>query len=91
MKNLLNIYSIFSSEDIDTIVKRYEGLGYGKLKEDLAEIVINGLDPIQKKYRELMDNKNYLEKVYRDGAEKAEYHARRTLSKVYKKVGFIPR
>jgi tryptophanyl-tRNA synthetase len=91
LKNLLNIYSVFSSEDIATIVKRYEGLGYGKLKEDLAEIVVNGLDPIQKKYRELMANKDYLEKVYRDGDEKAEYHARRTLSKVYKKVGFIPR
>jgi tryptophanyl-tRNA synthetase len=91
LKNLLNIYSVFSSEDIDTIVKRYEGLGYGKFKEDLAEVVINGLAPIQQKYNELINNKDYLEKIYKEGAEKAEYHARKTLSKVYKKVGLIPR
>ncbi len=91
LKNLINIYSAFSKEDIDTIVSRYEGKGYGKFKEDLAEVVVEGLAPIQNKYEELINNKEYLEKVYKDGAQKAEYNAMKTLRKVYKKVGFIPK
>lgn len=91
LKNLINIYSAFSKEEIDTIVNRYEGIGYGKFKEDLAEVVVEGLAPIQNKYEELINNKEYLEKVYKDGAQKAEYNALKTLRKVYKKVGFIPR
>lgn len=91
LKNLINIYSVFSNDDVDTILKRYDGLGYGKFKEDLAEVVVEGLSPIQEKYKDLIDNKDYLEKVYKEGAERAEYTAMKTLRKVYKKVGFIPR
>lgn len=91
MKNLLNIYSIFSGEDIDTIVKRYEGKGYSEFKEDLAEVIIEGLAPVQEKYNELIKNKDYLEKIYKTGAEKAGYQAMKTLRKVYKKVGFVAR
>lgn len=91
MKNLLNIYSIFSGEDIDTIVKRYEGKGYSEFKEDLAEVIMEGLAPVQEKYNELIKNKDYLEKIYKTGAEKAGYQAMKTLRKVYKKVGFVAR
>jgi len=91
LKNLLNIYSAFSNEDISSIVTKYEGLGYGKFKEDLAEVVVEGLSPIQEKYEHFINNKDYLEKVYNEGAEKAEFNAEKTLRKVYKKVGFIPR
>lgn len=91
LKNLINIYSVFSNDDVETIVKRYDGLGYGKFKEDLAEVVVEGLSPIQDKYKDLVNNKDYLEKVYKEGAERAEYMAMKTLRKVYKKVGFIPR
>lgn len=90
LKNLINIYSVFSNDDVDTILKRYDGLGYGKFKEDLAEVVVEGLSPIQEKYKDLINNKDYLEKVYKEGAERAEYTAMKTLRKVYKKVGFIP-
>lgn len=91
IKNLLNIYSVFSNESVEEIVNRYEGIGYGKFKGDLAEVVIEGLDPIQREYEYLMKNKDYLESIYRQGAEKARYTALKTLRKVYKKVGFIPR
>ena len=89
IKNLLNIYSVFSGDSIGEIEKRYEGQGYGRFKEDVAEVVIQGLAPIQAKYDNLMKNKDYLEKVYKEGSEKAAYVARKTLSKVYRKVGFI--
>ncbi|TJX13779.1 tryptophan--tRNA ligase [Tissierella creatinini] len=91
LKNLINIYSVFSNDDVETILKRYDGLGYGKFKEDLAEVVVEGISPIQDKYKDLINNKDYLEKVYKEGAERAEYAAMKTLRKVYKKVGFIPR
>lgn len=91
LKNLLEIYSTFSKENVTDIVKKYEGKGYGQFKADLAEVVIDGLSPIQERYEELMKNKDYLEKIYKEGAEKASYHAGKTLRKVYKKVGFIPR
>lgn len=91
LKNLVDLYSIFSNEDIPSIVARYEGEGYGKFKNDLAEVVVEGLSPIRERYEELIKDKDYLEKVYKAGAEKAEYQAMKTLRKVYKKVGFIPR
>ncbi len=91
LKNLLNIYQAFTDEDMDTIVGRYEGRGYGDFKGDLAEVVVEGLRPLQEKYYDLIKNKDYLEKIYRTGAEKAAYEARKTLSKVYRKVGFIGR
>lgn len=91
VKNLINIYSAFSGNSIEEIESKYEGAGYGQFKKDLAEVVIEGLRPLQEKYDEYMKNKDYLEEVYRGGAEKAERVARKTLRKVYKKVGFIPR
>lgn len=91
IKNLMNIYSIFSGESIESIEVKYEGEGYGKFKGDLAEVVVEGLRPIQEKYDYYMKNKDYLEKIYKEGAENAERVARKTLRKVYKKVGFIPR
>lgn len=91
LKNLLTIYSVFSNEEIPDIVKKYQGEGYGKFKADLAEVVIEGLRPIQNRYNEIRNDKDYLEQVYREGAEKAEKKAKKILRKVYKKVGFIPR
>lgn len=91
LKNLLNIYSVFSDEDVETIVIKYDGVGYGKFKEDLAEIVVEGLRPIQERYNQLTSSKDYLEDIYKKGAEKASYFSGKTLRKVYKKIGFIPK
>ncbi len=91
IKNLLTIYSIFSGKDMTDIVEQYKGQGYGTFKEELAEVIIAGLTPIQERYNEIRNDKNYLEKVYTEGAIKAQYEAEKTLRKVYKKVGFIPR
>lgn len=91
IKNLLTIYSKFSGESIEVIEQRYEGQGYGKFKQDTGEVIVEGLRPVREKYEELLNNKDYLEKIYMEGANKAEASARKTLRKVYKKVGFIPR
>ena len=91
VKNLINIYSKITGKTSEEIVIGYEGMGYAKLKEDVAEIVVEELAPIQEKIDYLLKNKDYLEKIYSDGAQKADAVARKTLRKVQKKVGFIPR
>ncbi|HBF1057181.1 TPA: tryptophan--tRNA ligase [Clostridioides difficile] len=91
IKNLIDIYSNLSKKSVEEIVNMYEGKGYGIFKEDVAEVVSEALKPIREKYVDLLNNKDYLEKIYSMGAEKAEKQARKTLRKVYKKVGFIER
>jgi tryptophanyl-tRNA synthetase len=91
VKNLVNIYSKITNKTTDEIVLNYEGKGYADFKNDVAEIIIEELKPIQEKIDYLLKNKDYLEKIYNMGAEKAENKARKTLRKVQKKVGFIPR
>lgn len=91
VKNLLNIYSKITNKSTADIVASYEGKGYAVFKDDVAEVIIEELKPIQEKIDYLLKNKDYLEKIYIHGAEKAEAVARKTLRKVQKKVGFIPR
>lgn len=91
VKNLINIYSKIANKTTEEIVLNYEGKGYAQFKDDVAEVIVGELKPIQDKIDYLLKNKDYLEKIYIMGAEKAENKARKTLRKVQKKVGFIPR
>ncbi len=91
IKNLLNIYSKITNKPTDEIVAMYEGKGYAQFKDDVAEVIIEEFKPVQEKIDYLLKNKDYLEKIYIHGAEKAEIVARKTLRKAYKKIGFIPR
>ncbi|MBF8984695.1 tryptophan--tRNA ligase [Lutibacter sp. B2] len=91
VKNLINIYSNLSGKSIEEIENMYEGKGYGVFKDDTAEVIVEGLRPVREKYEDLLKNKDYLETIYAQGADKAERAAIKTLRKVYKKVGLIPR
>lgn len=91
IKNLITIYSSFSNMSIEEIEKKYEGKGYGEFKEDIGQLVADRLRPIREKVEYYLDNKDELELIYREGAQKAERASRKILSKVYRKVGFIPR
>ncbi|OPJ56889.1 tryptophan--tRNA ligase [Alkalithermobacter paradoxus] len=91
IKNLIGIYSNLSGKSISEIELMYEGRGYGDFKNDLAEVVVESLRPVREKYEDLLKNKDYLESIYAQGADKAEKAARKTLRKVYKKVGFVER
>jgi len=86
--NLMTIYSCFTGKTDEEIEREFEGRGYGEFKMAVAEVTADGLQPIQDKYAELMANKPYLEQVMKTGAERASRIASRTLSKVYRKVGF---
>jgi tryptophanyl-tRNA synthetase len=91
IKNLLDIYSKLDNKSIEELLSMYEGKGYGIFKEDVAQVLVETLRPIREKYNDLLNNKDYLENVYAVGADKAEKQARKTLRKVYKKVGLIER
>lgn len=87
VSNLLTIQSALTGEPIEEIVARYEGKGYGELKKEIGDTVYNFLTDLQKKYKEIMDEK-IIDKVLEQGAEKANRIANKKVRKVYKKVGF---
>lgn len=89
LKNLIDIYSVFADLTPDEIVKKYEGVGYGVFKEELAELVVDGLKPIRIRFKEIRQDKTYLEEILKAGDEKAERLAERTMRKVRRKVGFV--
>lgn len=84
--NLLEMYSVLIDESIDSIVARYAGQGYGKFKGDLAELVVSVLEPIQKRYEELLAG-DELDKILEEGAIKASEVSNRTLARMEKAIG----
>ena len=91
INNLLSIYSIATGESIEDSVNRFQGLGYGDFKVQTAEAVIEMLRPVRERYEDISKNKDYIESVYKNGADIAGRVAGRTLDKVYKKIGFVAR
>ena len=91
VSNLMQIYSVATGKDYAAIEAEFAGQGYGSFKTAVGESVVELLRPIREETERLLADKAYLESVYRAGAEKAAYVANRTLSKVYKKVGFLAR
>ena len=89
--NLMNIYSAVTGKSFQEIESEFSGCGYGKFKPAVGEAVIETLRPIREEAARILADKAYLESVYKAGAEKASYTAAKTLRKVYKKVGFLPR
>lgn len=89
--NLMTIYSAVTGKSYAEIEREFAGQGYGVFKPAVGEAVIEMLRPIQEETRRILQDKTYLEGVYRAGAEKASYTAEKTLRKVYKKIGFIAR
>ncbi|MCL2212581.1 MAG: tryptophan--tRNA ligase [Oscillospiraceae bacterium] len=85
--NLLNVYSSVTGKPIATAQAEFAGLGYGDFKLAVGEVVADMLAPISGEYNRIIADKAYLESVAKSGAEKAFPVARKTLSKVYKRVG----
>ena len=90
VSNLIDIYSAATGKTAEEIEREFEGKGYGDFKPAVGEAVIEMLRPVREETNRLMADKGELERLYRMGAEKASYAARKTLSKVYKKVGMLP-
>ena len=91
ISNLLTIYCAATGKTMAEAEAEFADQGYGVLKPAVGEAVVELLRPIQEEANRLMADKAYLESVYQKGAERASALANRTLRKVYKKVGFVPR
>ncbi len=89
INNLIGIMSAVTGKTADEIAVEFEGKGYGDFKTAVAEAVIEEVKPIQARFEEYINNKDYLVEQYRKSAEIAEKISQRTLDKAMKKIGFI--
>ncbi len=89
IKNLITIYSALEGIGPEEIVSRYEGKGYGAFKKELAEVIIESLRPFKEKYNTYMNNMDYVEKVYQNGAFRASEMAEKTMVTLRKKIGLM--
>ncbi len=89
VSNLMTIYSCFSGKSFEEIETEFAGKGYGDFKAAVGEVTADALLPVQNEFNRLMGDKTYLETVMKSGAEQASYYARKTLSKVRRKIGFV--
>lgn len=91
VSNLLTIYCAATGKTMAEAEAVFAGQGYGVFKPATAEAVIEKMRPIREESQRLMEDKPYLESIYRDGAERAKHLAQRTLAKVQHKIGFVAR
>lgn len=89
INNLMEIYSACTGKTYEQIEDEFRGRGYGDFKTAVGESVVAVLEPIQIRYRELVSDKKHLEELAQNGAANAERLAKRTIDKVYKKVGLV--
>ena len=87
--NLMSIYSSVTGKRFEEIEREFAGQGYGAFKPAVGEAVIETLRPIREESERMLADKAYLQQIYTDGAKRATAVARRTLRKVYKRVGFV--
>ncbi len=91
ISNLLTIYCATTGKTLEDAEKEFCGQGYGIFKPAVGEAVVELFRPIREESERIMKDKAYLESVYRSGAQRAQYLANKTLAKVQRKIGFVPR
>ena len=91
INNLMTIYSAVTGKTYDEITAEFAGKGYGDFKTAVGEAVADHLKPLQTEYEKLIADKAYLMQCIDEGSEQAYRITRKTLQKVYRKVGFIDR
>lgn len=89
--NLIDIYCACTGKTPEETEKEFDGRGYGDFKTAVGEAVVSVLKPLQERYADLSRNKDYIDSVIKNNAEKANHYATKTLRKVQKKVGFPER
>lgn len=90
ISNLLGIYSTLAGTDIAELERKYDGKGYGALKVDLADIVVDFVTPFRERTQQYLDDPETLDSILAKGAEKARAVAAETLAQAYTRVGFLP-
>ncbi len=89
VSNLMTVYHAFTGRSLEDIEREFEGKGYGDFKSAVGEACADGLAPVRDEFARLIKDKAYLEEVMRLGAQDAFGYARRTMSKVRRKIGFV--
>lgn len=89
INNLMSIYSAVTGKEFDEIEREFSGKGYGDFKLAVGEATADMLKPLQENFARIIGDKAYISDCMREGAEKAYKASRKTLQKVYKKVGFV--
>jgi len=89
VSNLMTIYRAFTSKSFEEIEAEFKGRGYGDFKMAVGEACADGLAHVREEFARLIADKAHLEAVMKAGAEEAMYYARRTMSKVRRKIGFV--
>jgi tryptophanyl-tRNA synthetase len=87
VQNLLSIFQAFSGWPADKMRAHFSGMRYGDLKKQVAEMVIASLEPLQKRYAEIMDEPGYLSGVLKEGAERVSPIAKSTVQLVKERMG----
>jgi tryptophanyl-tRNA synthetase len=87
--NLLTLYSLLANRTKEEVAIECQDMGWGQFKPLLMETTIAALQPIQTKYREIMAEKGYLDRVLQQGRQQAEVVANKTLSDVKAALGFL--
>ena len=91
ISNLVSMYALVTDTSHVEVEKEFEGKMYSDFKVALGDLMVDFLNPMQKKYTEIINDKSYLKSILSRGAENAYHRARKTLSKVYRKIGLVPR
>ena len=87
--NLLGIYSALKNEKFEKTMREMSGKDFSSFKKLLAELVISEIEPISKKMNDYLKNKDYLKKILKEGAEKADYISSRNLLEIKKIIGLL--
>jgi tryptophanyl-tRNA synthetase len=87
VSSLVQIYSSCSDISIEQVVENYRGRSLDEFKDDLVQILVKKIEPIQKKYYELKSNPSYVEKILKEGSQKANDLAKAKLDKVMNIMG----
>ena len=89
ISNLMTIYRAFTDKSYEDIEREFDGRGYGDFKLAVGEACADGLAHVREEYAKLIADKAQLEAVMKNGADEASYYARRMMSKVRRKIGFV--
>jgi tryptophanyl-tRNA synthetase len=87
ISNLLTIYSLFSGKSIKELEKKFENKGYGDFKKSLAKVLINSLEPIRRKRKELLNREVYIKEILKKGAKRAQVLASSTIKEAKNNMG----
>ena len=89
ISNLLEIMSVATGDDISKLEARYDGGGYGRFKDEVAEAVVELFTPVRARYDELRGDEPQLKTLLARGAEKARESSAPTLETMYQRMGFV--